>query len=138
MANKICIDTNVLAYFIERNRVFFKTIQREFKKLRAQKSEFCLTFLSQSELLVRPIALKDEGLIDFYAHLNSHFPISIIFPSENTPIIAAELRVRHQLKIPDALNLGTAITNGVNIFLTNDDQLKKVSEIKILLLKDLK
>lgn len=137
MANKICIDTNIFAYFIERNKDFFKTVEKEFKKIRAQKNDLCLTFLSQSELLVRPLAINDEGLIDFYAQLKDRFPISIIFPTENTPTITAQLRVKYQLKIPDSLNLATAITSNCHTFITNDGGLKKVSEIKILLLKEL-
>jgi len=37
---------------------------------------------------------------------------------------------------PDALQIGTAIVSGTGCFVTNDEKLKKVKEIEVILLKD--
>ena len=37
---------------------------------------------------------------------------------------------------PDALQIGTAIVSSAGCFVTNDEKLKKVKEIEVILLKD--
>lgn len=50
---------------------------------------------------------------------------------------AAVLRVQYQLKTPDALHVATALETGCQAFLTNDLGLKRVSEVKMLVLDEL-
>jgi predicted nucleic acid-binding protein len=54
-----------------------------------------------------------------------------------TAKVAADLRARYNLRTPDALQLATAIKAGCDAFLTNDATLKKVTELKILVLSEL-
>jgi predicted nucleic acid-binding protein len=50
---------------------------------------------------------------------------------------AAELRARHNLPTPDAMQIATAIRSGASWFLTNDAGLANLSEISVLVLKQL-
>ncbi|KAI9134019.1 PIN domain-containing protein [Acaryochloris sp. CCMEE 5410] len=50
---------------------------------------------------------------------------------------AAQLRVQYSLKLPDALQLATAIVSGCDGFLTNDFQLKKVAKLQVLVVDEL-
>lgn len=52
-------------------------------------------------------------------------------------LLAAEIRVRYNLKLPDALQVATAIQSNCDAFLTNDLQFKKVSELSILVISEL-
>ncbi len=45
---------------------------------------------------------------------------------------AAELRVRYRLKLADALHVAAAIINRADLFLANDDKLRRVTEITVL------
>jgi predicted nucleic acid-binding protein len=50
---------------------------------------------------------------------------------------AAELRAKYQsLRTPDAQQLAAAIEYGCSHFITNDKRLRKVTEIRILVLAD--
>jgi predicted nucleic acid-binding protein len=51
--------------------------------------------------------------------------------------LAAELRARYNLRTPDALHIACAIDTGCDAFLTNDTGIKRVNEIRILVLDDL-
>jgi predicted nucleic acid-binding protein len=51
---------------------------------------------------------------------------------------AAELRARHNLRTPDALHVATAIEYGCDTILTNDRGIARVSDIRVLILDDLK
>ena len=48
-----------------------------------------------------------------------------------------ELRARHNLRTPDAIQIATAIRSGASWFLTNDAELANLSEIPVLVLKQL-
>jgi predicted nucleic acid-binding protein len=50
---------------------------------------------------------------------------------------AGRLRAQYNLRLPDSLQIATAITSGCEAFLTNDSQLKRVIELQILVLDDL-
>ena len=49
---------------------------------------------------------------------------------------AAELRAKYNLKMMDALHVASAVVNRADLFLTNDDGLRRVTEIRVLVLKD--
>lgn len=50
---------------------------------------------------------------------------------------AAALRARYGLKTPDALQVATALTENCEAFLTGDKGLRRVTELRVLVLDDL-
>ncbi|MEP7336274.1 MAG: PIN domain-containing protein [Acidobacteriota bacterium] len=50
---------------------------------------------------------------------------------------AAELRARYRLRTPDALQIATALEADCEAFLSNDTGLRRVTELRVLLLDDL-
>jgi predicted nucleic acid-binding protein len=52
--------------------------------------------------------------------------------------LAAQLRARHNLRTPDAIQLATSISAGATHFVTNDNTLPMLPELNILVLDDLK
>lgn len=50
---------------------------------------------------------------------------------------AAELRVDHNVRLPDARQIAAALHAGCTAFLTNDRQLSRVSDLRILIVDDL-
>lgn len=59
------------------------------------------------------------------------------YVKENVALTAADLRARYRLKTPDAIQLATAISEECEAFLTNDRDLRRVTEISVLILDDL-
>ena len=53
-----------------------------------------------------------------------------------TAEMAAQLRATYGLRTPDALHLGSAITSGCQVFLTNDADFKRVTEVRVVLLSE--
>jgi predicted nucleic acid-binding protein len=49
---------------------------------------------------------------------------------------AIQLRAHYGLRVPDALQLGTALEYGATLFVTNDRRLKKITELSVLILDD--
>ena len=50
---------------------------------------------------------------------------------------SAKLRASYSLKTPDAIQLSVAIINDATHFITNDVNLKKVKEIKVIVLDEI-
>lgn len=51
--------------------------------------------------------------------------------------MASDLRARYNIRTPDAIQVATTILAGAGTFLTNDESLKRVKEIKVSLLEDM-
>jgi predicted nucleic acid-binding protein len=49
---------------------------------------------------------------------------------------AALLRAKHGLRTPDAIQVATATIRKADYFLTNDPALKKIKDVKVLVLDD--
>ena len=71
---------------------------------------------------------------DILVNSDAHTLVSITVPIAES---AADLRVRFNLRTPDALHVATAISAGCDAMLTNDAQLKRVQELPILVLDEL-
>jgi predicted nucleic acid-binding protein len=89
------------------------------------------------EVLVQPFRTNNVSLAERYREIllySENFTTFEIFHeiSEN----ASRLRANYSLKTPDALQLAGALFYGAQAFLTNDRDLKKVSELKVLVLDD--
>ena len=50
---------------------------------------------------------------------------------------AADLRARYNLRTPDAVQIAAALNADCEAFITNDNGLKRVSEIRVLALEEL-
>jgi predicted nucleic acid-binding protein len=85
-----------------------------------------------------PIKLEQQHYQQEYREmlLNTE---AINIRSVDTPTAerAAHLRAKYGLRTPDALHIATALLERCQAFLTNDLQLKRVTEVKILVLGEL-
>ena len=132
----VCLDTNIVAYYIEGNTIYGNTVKNLIYQLVNHKKKIYLTFLSLSELLVKPMREHEESLIDFYRTIDKNLSLSIIYPSFDSILFTAMLRAKYRIPTPDAINLSIAKNNNSQAFITNDESLKKVTEIAVFTLKD--
>ncbi len=67
-----------------------------------------------------------------------HFPnLTIKDVDKDIAIISAKLRAKYKIRTPDAIFIATGIAENADTFITNDDQLKNIKEIKITLLNQI-
>ena len=93
--------------------------------------------LSLMEVLVRPKQLGQQKVADDYGFLLRTFPnLTLRSIDDSCAEKAADLRAAYGIRPPDALQIGTAIVSSAGCFVTNDEKLKKVKEIEVILLKD--
>jgi predicted nucleic acid-binding protein len=132
------LDTAPIIYFVEGNLRFIDSATAIFETIDNSKIEAVTSPVTLAECLVHPYRLSD-------ATLQKNFN-ELITTGRNTRFVpigqeigrtAAELRARYNLALTDALQIGTALSAGCDAFLTNDNGLKRVSEIRILVLEEL-
>lgn len=94
--------------------------------------------ITLTEVLSKPFEAGDEKLASKFANFLKHGKnLSLIEISTSIAERAGILRGRYpDIKALDAIQISAAIDVGADIFVTNDQKLKQISEIKVLVLKD--
>jgi len=132
------IETAPFIYFVERHPTYIQRMRSVFERVDAQRLQLITSIITLTEVLVMPIEnahihfqreyrdmlLNTEGI--------STLPVNVAIAEQ-----AAELRAKYRLRTPDALHLATALVSGCDAFLTNDLALKKVTDLKVLVLDEL-
>lgn len=124
MNRKIYLDSCCVIYLLENVAVFGSNMRKHLQSV--PDAVLCVSPLVRLEVLVKPINDGDTALInDYEDFLRQQQWLSI-----NDQIIAAalQLRTRHQIKIPDAIHLATAIHYDCQDFWTHDDHLNYAAQ----------
>jgi len=141
----IHLDTAPIIYFIQENKKYLPILSEVFSKIDQGYVSGISSFVTLIELLVNPLELKNYTLADRYRYLVMNSSCFTLYPVERrVSEKAAELRAKYsggtaqgfKLKTPDAIQIASAISFGAQLFLTNDDKLKNVTEIEMLTLDD--
>jgi predicted nucleic acid-binding protein len=134
---KICIDTAPVIYFIEENPKYRNVIRPVFVEIDLGNIEAITSTITLLEVLVHPLRVGNETLAGKYREI-------LLFSEGLTTIeilheiseIASRLRAKYSIRTPDAIQIAVGIRYGASKFLTNDPNLKKVSDIEVLVLDD--
>lgn len=135
---RLGLDTAPFIYFVERHAAYVDLVRAalrtvDFGAIRAYSSVATLT-----EVLTQPLRLGNAILADEYRQLLLNGRNLTLLPiNVPTAELAAELRARYKLRTPDALQVAAALDAGCEAFLCNDAGLRRVTELRVLVLDDL-
>jgi len=135
---KIFIDTAPLIYYIEDHPDYAEMMEDIVNLSLTSNVKLYSSVLTLTEVLVKPIQIKNNQIVqkflDFFYKAEN---IQLIDITKNIATEAGKLRGKYQsIKAFDAIQLASAIDKGINVLITNDLQLKSITEIKVLALKD--
>lgn len=131
-------DSVTLIYFVEQHPSYFDRMLFIMRYVDSGPISGIASTLSLAEVLVIPIRNRDAVMVDRYeAVLSKSRGFRLKSITAAIARQAAAIRARYNLKTPDALHIATAIEAGCEAFLTNDLTLKRVTEIRILILDEL-
>ncbi len=134
----LTFDTAPLIYFVEKHPIYFERMNTILSYVADGTISGVTSGITLTEILTLPLRLNKLKLVNTYEE--------ILLKSkgfQTTPIsikicrTAAELRARHNLKTPDALQIAAALEVQCDAFLTNDSGLKRLTEIRVLVLDEL-
>ncbi|QTA91473.1 PIN domain-containing protein [Desulfonema magnum] len=94
--------------------------------------------ITLSECLILPYRLNSEALEEKFSALIVSGSNMMFMPIDDSIAKqAAKLRAKYNLSLADALQIAAALAAGSDAFLTNDIALKRVRELKILVIEEI-
>jgi len=131
----IGLDSNILIYFIEAHTGYHYLCEKIFASIETGRNRGVCSTLSLLEILVPPYRDTNDELVNlFYGLLTTYPNINWVEMSLAIADLGAQLRAKYKLKTPDAILLATALHSGATGFIANDAQLKRVTELEVLIL----
>ena len=131
-------DTAQVIYFIEAHPKYDALVTPVFEMVDQGTLTGWSSVVTLSEVLVQPILKADAKLQRQYHDLlrnsvNFHLLAINAAIAERT----AELRADYRLRTRDALQIATALPAGCEAFLCNDTGLRRVTELRVLIVDEL-
>jgi len=136
--DSIFIDTAPFIYYIEEYEKYIETVDPLFSYISQGHITAYTSLITLIEVLTKPIEEKDKRLVYKYEELLTDSKGLILTDMDkNIAVESAKLRVKYRIKIPDAIQVTSGLVNGAKAFITNDSNLKKIKEIKVIVLDDI-
>jgi len=135
--HSVCVDSMILIYFIEEDPRYLQVVRELFRLVEEGKIHAFSSYLTLLEVLVQPLKKQRRDLVNKYKEILSNARGFRLFPV-NGEIAEQGARIRawYKFKVPDAIQLATALCQGAGVFVTNDKQLKQFDKLDVVLLEE--
>jgi predicted nucleic acid-binding protein len=134
--NRLFLDTAPVVYFVEQNPEFIARVEPIFDRLDLDIIGV-VSAITLAECLVFPIK---RGFIDIEKAFEEVFNsdrVEFVATDRKIANLAARIRANYNFQLPDSIQIATAIVSGCDAFLTNDIALRKVTEIRAIVVSEL-
>jgi predicted nucleic acid-binding protein len=133
----IALDAAVFIYYVEEHPQYIAAVDPLFDEAIAGGRVLVTSAVTLLEVLVVPIRAGDVALAQRYEALLTRGRNLHLVDADRVQLrTAAELRARHGVRTPDALQLAAALTTGCAAFVTNDGRLRDLPGLRVLQLRD--
>ena len=123
----VALDTQFFIYMLEESERYLQLCRTVFSRYGdpADPLEAVTSALTLTEVLVPAFRAEDGRLGDAHRrHLAEQEGLTVVAVDADIAIEAARLRARYRLETPDAIHLATAVREGCDLFITNDDHFR--------------
>jgi predicted nucleic acid-binding protein len=129
----IAVDSAPIIYFLEDHAIFGRRYAPYFGAAEAGEISIVISTITLAEVLSGPLRNGNELLAAQYKEALTGAPGWRVVPIDvELAVSAARIRGRYKLRLPDAMQVATAIASGAQALLTNDRALSKIKEIEII------
>lgn len=136
--SKTYFDTTPLIYFLDDEKPFSDKVAAFIFDHQNEDDFYLTSTITDTEYLVFPYRTEDTDKIQAYEKFLYDFGFQIVEPNRAITKQAAKLRAKYPgLKGMDSIHLATSIYFNCDTFLTNDTQLRQVTEANVVLVDDL-
>lgn len=133
----VALDTAPIIYFVEKHTTYLSVVRPVFEAIETGNIEAITSTVTLLEVLVHPLRHHNTVLAAKYKTIllsSDHFSTYEI--SHEISERASKLRAQYSIKTPDAIQIAGALVYGADKFLTNDADLKRITEINILVVDE--
>ena len=137
--SKIFIDTAPFIYLLEDNPLYSQQVRKYISDCFMAEYDFYTSLLTVAEYCVVPYRLNCQEKIEYFEQFILDVNIQLIELTKEIAQLSSQIRAKYSaIKMIDALQIATAITENCSAFLTNDKQLQQIQEINCILIENLK
>lgn len=129
----VTIDTAPVIYYLENHPLYAARFASLFDAVTQGKVHAVISSVTLAEVLSGPIASNKEMLAAQYREVlcrSAGWRMQEV--DEEIAVTAARVRVQHKLRLPDAIQVATAIVTRSYALVTHDYRLSKVEDVRIL------
>ncbi|HAK60148.1 MAG TPA: hypothetical protein DCO77_07160 [Nitrospiraceae bacterium] len=136
--SSVFIDTAPIIYYIEAHPLFGPPTKEIVETLPSRNISAYSSVVTLTEVLPKPIETGNEILAKkFVEYLEHGAHLTLLEITTDIAKEAGTLRGHYaDLRALDAIQIATALDIKADAFLTNDKKLKKIKEIRVLVLQD--
>ena len=127
----VVVDAAPFIYILESHPRFADQFAGLFEAAAAGKLTIALSTITLAEVLTGPFKAGQTALAKRYEKALSGYTLIPVTPS--IAVLAAQLRAQYQLKLPDAIQLATALDAGAAALVTHDRDFSQVTGMAILM-----
>ncbi|MGH7398466.1 MAG: type II toxin-antitoxin system VapC family toxin [Candidatus Rokuibacteriota bacterium] len=124
--SRVFWDTNLFIYLLQDVGPQSARVAEVRERMLERDDELCTSTLTLGEVLVKPAEQGNEVLRQRYEDVLSQTARLIAFDRE-TARRYSEIRRNRSIRPPDAIQLACAAQLGVDLFITNDDRLSRLT-----------
>jgi predicted nucleic acid-binding protein len=128
----ILVDTAPIIYVLEGNplSVPFEAV---FADVDAGRIHAVVTPITVAEVVTGPLRVGKDDLAERYRHALTASPGWMLRDIDgDIAMLAARLRIRHRLRLPDAVQLAVAVHEGCFALVTHDRDFRSVTDLPVL------
>lgn len=136
---KIFIDTAPFIYLMEGHERFVVKIEKIVNDCIENNIQIATSVITYTEFCVKPYELNEVNIIKAFNDLIKELNIKVYDINIEIADVASRFRAKYNfLKGMDSIQIATAIFSNSDIFITNDKKLKRIPEIKVMLVDEWK
>lgn len=126
----VVVDTAPLIYLFEGHPQFLPLFLGLFEAEAAGQLRAAISTITLAEVLTGPLRNGQEALAQRYESALAHFTVAPV--SSAIAALAARMRARYGLKLPDAIQLATALNLEAAALVTHDRDFASVEGLTIV------
>ncbi len=136
---RVALDTSVFIYQLDATPGYRELVRPVFRWIESEIGAAVTSTVTMLELLVQPYRRGDLDRVNrFYASLSTYPNLEWMPHTLAIADQAARLRAMHRLQTPDAIQAATALDAGAPAFISNDAAFRRIPELDVLLLDELR
>ena len=128
----ISLDTNIFVYYLDSNSSFYSHAEELFEQIAVRNLSIFTSVITLSELLSFKASRSQIYKLEQELLLIPN--LTMIDVNREVAREAASIRRGYGFRLPDSIQLATALIGRTQAFITNDQRLKNFQELPIILL----
>lgn len=126
----VLVDTAPWIYLLEDHPRFAPAFIGLFEAADQGRLRLALSSITLAEVLIGPLAAGQAALARRYEKALNRF--EVVSLSASVAAVAAQMRVRYRLKLPDAVQVASALDIGAAALVTHDRDFSRVEGLPVL------